>query len=74
MSRARDHRPRFDTSVCPDPNGCARLYHGQLAWGDSCECCGEVLITNDPLPKQATGHARHVMDMTGVALGERRDV
>ena len=43
MSRIRDHRPRFN-SVCPDSDGCARLFHGSpqsgMVPGDTCECCG----------------------------------
>lgn len=50
-SRLRDHRPRMDTSVCPNQEACARLYHGTLVSGlgpgDVCECCG-VEIGNTP--------------------------
>lgn len=41
MSRRRDHHPRFDTTVCPDPAACERLFHPALAEGDVCECCGD---------------------------------
>jgi len=33
------HYARFDTSICPDPKGCA---HTTDVPGESCECCGEV--------------------------------
>lgn len=42
MSRRRDHYPRFNTTPCPDPVACERLYHGIGGpdLGDCCECCG----------------------------------
>jgi hypothetical protein len=47
MSRQRDHRVRLDASQCPDPDGCARLFHGALraglSVGDICECCGHMI-------------------------------
>lgn len=46
MSRLRDHRVRWDTTPCPDPDGCKRLFHGSpksgMAPGDVCECCGQT--------------------------------
>lgn len=45
MGRRRDHHPRFDASLCPDPAACGRLLHPSLvATGmESCECCGANL-------------------------------
>lgn len=43
-TRRRDHEPRPDTTtICPNPEACARLLHPELAPGDSCECCGAVI-------------------------------
>lgn len=46
MSRRRDHRARWDTTPCPDPDGCTRLFHGSpesgMVPGDTCECCGQT--------------------------------
>jgi hypothetical protein len=38
----RDHKPRFDTTQCPNPEECERVYHGIGGpdLGDTCECCG----------------------------------
>lgn len=52
MSRLRDHRSDPTTTrPCPDPDGCARLFHSSLIAGlgpgDCCECCG-VEIGNTP--------------------------
>jgi hypothetical protein len=54
--------------VCPDPDGCARLFHPSLEAGlgpgDCCECCG-VEIGNTPrVPSRqewrAAAHARAI--------------
>ena len=50
MGRLRDHHPRFDATVCPDPAACDRLYHGHLEHGDICECCGTTVV-DDTLPQ-----------------------
>lgn len=45
----RDHRPRMDTTICPNPDECAEVFHVELAEGDVCECCGtEVAGDEDP--------------------------
>lgn len=46
MGRRRDHYPRFNTTPCPDPRACARLYHGIGGpdLGDTCECCGHAAV------------------------------
>ena len=44
------HYPRFDTTVCPSPVGCARsTYHRNLAPGDNCECCGTRIYVEPEL-------------------------
>lgn len=48
MGRLRDHRPRLDTSVCPDQAACDRLYHPILCYGDHCECCGDLVAAAEP--------------------------
>lgn len=55
MGRRRDHRVRADHTICPDPEGCHRLYHGRIGGpivGDACECCGQEVI--DPLDEVLT--------------------
>lgn len=52
MSRLRDHMSSpATTRLCPDSDGCARLFHPSLEAGlgpgDSCECCGAE-IGNTP--------------------------
>jgi hypothetical protein len=46
----------MDTSVCPDQDGCARLFHGSLVSGlgpgDCCECCGAVVGDTPRVPSR----------------------
>lgn len=42
-TRKSQHYPRFDTSICPNPDACKWLFHFELAPGDCCECCGGVV-------------------------------
>lgn len=55
MSRLRDHySDPAVTRTCPDPDGCARLYHRSLgsglAPGDVCECCGTPIGNEHRVP------------------------
>lgn len=43
------HYPRFDTSICPSPVGCARTLHHELFAGDTCECCGTTIYAEPEL-------------------------
>lgn len=80
MSRLRDHRVRMDATFCPDPAGCARLYHGALESGlldgDSCECCGGIvrpLAVWEPVRADSTNDSSRVvywrLMREGVKLG-----
>ena len=61
---SRDHRPRLDTTVCPDQDACARLYHPPLLAGGICECCGADIdqerAQHDPAAAEQEPACEHV--------------
>lgn len=55
------HYPRFDTTVCPNPDHCV---HTTEFPGESCECCGHVIPNPDSTAIAAAAHA-----ITGMTAG-----